>query len=144
MIDQRHAAKIAEHLQLKIHQVNAAGELLDGGATIPFIARYRKEATGALDEVIVASIRDSLDAIRELDKRRESILGALEESGKLSELPKSSPSSKISTFLTGRSGAPGRLWQGKRVWSPWRRGSSLRSRSLSGRRRSHLSQRIKE
>jgi uncharacterized protein len=65
--------------------VGAATALLDGGATIPFIARYRKEATGSLDEVAVAAIRDALETLRELDKRRESILRTLEESGILTD-----------------------------------------------------------
>jgi uncharacterized protein len=81
MPDERNVAKIAETLHLDVRQVGATAALLDGGATIPFIARYRKEATGSLDEVAVAAIRDSLEALRELDKRREGILKTLEESG---------------------------------------------------------------
>ncbi|MGD0229104.1 MAG: Tex family protein [Syntrophorhabdales bacterium] len=85
LTDERHFSRIAENLHLLIGQVRAAAALLDGGATIPFIARYRKEATGSLDEVAVAAIRDSLEAMRELDKRRESILKSLEESGNLTD-----------------------------------------------------------
>ncbi len=83
MIDERHIEKIACELGLRAHQVKAAAVLLDEGATIPFISRYRKEATGSLDEVAVAGIRDRLEALRELDKRRESILKTLDETGKL-------------------------------------------------------------
>ncbi len=54
-------------------------ELLDEGGTVPFIARYRKERTGGLDEVAIQNVRDALDAARELDKRREAILGSLRE-----------------------------------------------------------------
>ena len=85
MIDEKHIAKIAGELGLNAHQVKAAAALLDEGATIPFISRYRKEATGSLDEVAVAGIRDRLEALRELDKRRESILKSLEETGKLTD-----------------------------------------------------------
>lgn len=75
--------KIAAELQVKPHQVQATIELLDGGATVPFISRYRKEATGTLDEVLVAAIRDRIEQLRELDKRREAILKSIEEQGKL-------------------------------------------------------------
>ncbi|PZV82215.1 uncharacterized protein CLV31_10976 [Algoriphagus aquaeductus] len=76
-------SKIASELGVKPHQVQATIELLDGGATVPFISRYRKEATGTLDEVQVASIRDRIEQLRELDKRREAILKSIEEQGKL-------------------------------------------------------------
>ncbi len=85
MIDEKHAAKIAGDLGLKAHRIDATAALLDEGATIPFIARYRKEVTGSLDEVAIAAIRDRLEVLRELDKRRESILKTLEETGKLSD-----------------------------------------------------------
>ena len=85
MTDERHVARIAESLHLDARRVGATIALLDGGSTIPFIARYRKEATGSLDEVVVADIRDNLEAMRELDKRRESILKTLEEGGVLTD-----------------------------------------------------------
>ena len=82
-------SKIAGELGVKPHQVQATIDLLDGGATVPFISRYRKEATGTLDEVQVATIRDRIEQLRELDKRREAILKSVEEQGKLtSELKK--------------------------------------------------------
>ena len=59
--------------------------LLDDGATVPFIARYRKEQTGSLDEVAITSIRDRLSQLRELRDRREAILASLEKRGLLSE-----------------------------------------------------------
>jgi uncharacterized protein len=85
MADEKHVLKIAGDLGLKGNQVRATAALLDEGATIPFIARYRKEATGSLDEVAIADIRDTLERLRDLHKRRESILKALEESGKLTD-----------------------------------------------------------
>lgn len=85
MFDEQHIEKIASGLSIKPHQVRATAELLDEGSTIPFIARYRKERTGSLDEVVIGSIRDDLEKLRELDKRRESILKSLEEMGKLTD-----------------------------------------------------------
>ena len=74
-----HASLIAGELGIRPQQAEAVIRLLDEDATIPFIARYRKEATGSLDEVAVTAVRDRLAALRELDKRRESVLASLEE-----------------------------------------------------------------
>lgn len=79
-----HARQIASQLNIAHSQVNAALNLLDEGATVPFISRYRKEQTGSLDEVQVAAIRDMAQQLRELDKRREAILKSLTELDKLS------------------------------------------------------------
>ncbi|MEZ4940217.1 MAG: Tex family protein [Saprospiraceae bacterium] len=78
-----YTAQIAQALSIQPHRVKAVLELLESGATIPFIARYRKEATGSLDEVQVADIQDLWKKLQELDKRRESILASIEEQGKL-------------------------------------------------------------
>ncbi|MBN1904160.1 MAG: helix-hairpin-helix domain-containing protein, partial [Deltaproteobacteria bacterium] len=80
-----HELKIAEELGLKTIQVDAVARLLEDGATVPFIARYRKEATGTLDEVAIINIRDRLEQLKELDKRRESILESLKERELLTE-----------------------------------------------------------
>ena len=77
--------QIAHELQLTQGQVQAAAGLLDVGASVPFIARYRKEATASLDEVAITSIRDRLSQLRELRDRREAILASLEERGLLTE-----------------------------------------------------------
>ncbi len=74
-----HGLKIAEELGLKLQQVDAVAKLLDDGSTVPFIARYRKEATGTLDEVAIIKIRDRLEQLKELDKRRDSILDSMKE-----------------------------------------------------------------
>lgn len=79
-----HAIIIAAELAVTEKQVLATIELLDEGATVPFISRYRKEITGSLDEVQVAAVRDRFQALRELDKRREAILKSLVSLGKLS------------------------------------------------------------
>ncbi|PSL06456.1 Tex family protein [Cecembia rubra] len=79
----QHFVKVAEELNIKVKQVTDTIVLLDEGATVPFISRYRKEVTGSLDEVQVAAIRDRIQQLRELDKRREAILKSIEEQGKL-------------------------------------------------------------
>ena len=76
---------IARELHLAGEQVEATVGLLDDGATVPFIARYRKEHTGSLDEVAITSIRDRLSQLRELRDRREAILASLEKRALLSE-----------------------------------------------------------
>ena len=78
-MNEKHTGKIAEELNLKTVQVEAVVSLLNDGATVPFIARYRKEATGSLDEVAVTAVRDRFAQLAELDKRREVILKSLEE-----------------------------------------------------------------
>lgn len=76
---EKHIVKIAEELEIKPQQVLATAALLDEGATVPFVARYRKEVTDSLDEVAITTIRDRLHQLRELDKRREAILKSLHE-----------------------------------------------------------------
>lgn len=75
--------QIAQELGLDEQQVNRTVQLLSEGATIPFIARYRKEMTGSLDEVKVAEIRDRLAQLQELDKRKQTVLKTIEGQGKL-------------------------------------------------------------
>jgi uncharacterized protein len=84
-MNEEHIPKIAQELSLTSKQVQATADLLNEGATIPFIARYRKEATGSLDEVAITGIRDRLNQLMELDKRREAILKSLEERGQLTD-----------------------------------------------------------
>lgn len=80
-----YAAIIAKQLQIRPLQVEATIGLLDGGNTIPFIARYRKEMTGALDEDQLRQVGDLLQKFRTLDERRSSILNSLEEQGVLTD-----------------------------------------------------------
>jgi uncharacterized protein len=80
-----HARTIAQTLQINPKQVETVTALLDDGATIPFIARYRKEATGSLDEIQLTAIRDQRGELIELDKRRSSILHSLAERGLLDD-----------------------------------------------------------
>ncbi|MFK4510284.1 RNA-binding transcriptional accessory protein [Bradyrhizobium daqingense] len=75
--------KIAQELGVRAEQVEAAVTLLDGGATVPFIARYRKEATGALDDAQLRTLEERLVYLRELEDRRKAILESVREQGKL-------------------------------------------------------------
>ena len=85
-----HVLLLAQELNLKVHQVASTAQLLAEGATVPFISRYRKEATGLLDEVQVTAIRDRLEQMRAVDERRASILASLKERNLLNpELEKS-------------------------------------------------------
>lgn len=77
--------KIAAELNIDAKQVKATVELLDEGATVPFISRYRKEVTGSLDEVQVITIKSEIERLRQLEQRRESILKSIEGQGKLTE-----------------------------------------------------------
>lgn len=76
--------QIAAELRVQDRQVQAAVELLDGGATVPFVARYRKEATGGLDDTQLRELDSRLGYLRELEERREAVLKSIEEQGKLS------------------------------------------------------------
>src|SRR4028118_1573484 len=78
-----HAAQIAAELNIRPQQVERTLELHAEGATVPFIARYRKEATGNLDEVQIQSILDRAAELKDLDDRRATILKSVEEQGKL-------------------------------------------------------------
>jgi uncharacterized protein len=80
-----HASVIARELSISESQVAATAALLDANATVPFIARYRKEATRSLDEVAITAIRDRLQQLRDLDRRREAVLKSVEEQGKLTD-----------------------------------------------------------
>ncbi len=84
-MNQAHIARIASELSLRPGQVAATAGLLEEGSTVPFISRYRKEATGSLDEVAVTAIRDRLGQLKDLDDRRDAILKSLTERGLLTE-----------------------------------------------------------
>ncbi len=82
-MNEQHLTFLSHELHLARRQVEATAQLLEDGATVPFIARYRKEATGSLDETVITAIRDRLAQLEALDKRRVSILKALEDQGNL-------------------------------------------------------------
>ena len=80
-----YSERLAGEFSLRPAQVQAAVELLDAGNTIPFIARYRKEATGSLDDQVLRELAERLEYLRSLDKRRDEIRRSLEEQGVLTE-----------------------------------------------------------
>ncbi|WP_319583465.1 Tex family protein [uncultured Pseudodesulfovibrio sp.] len=84
-MNDKHIQRISQELALSNKHVKAVASLIDEGATVPFISRYRKEATGSMDEVAVGKIRDRLAELVELDKRRDSILSSLAERDLLTE-----------------------------------------------------------
>jgi protein Tex len=83
-MENQHIRKIAQEINASQEKVQATVELLDEGATVPFIARYRKEITGTMDEVQITTVRDRINQLRDLDKRKEAILKSLQEQNKLS------------------------------------------------------------
>jgi protein Tex len=80
---QKILSQIAQEIKVNLAQVKAAVDLLDGGATVPFIARYRKEATGGLDDIQLRELAYRLGYLRELEDRRAAVLKSIEEQGKL-------------------------------------------------------------
>ncbi len=84
-VELRIAQQLTRDLGASMAQVNAAVELLDDGATVPFIARYRKEATGGLDDNQLRTLDERLVYLREMEQRRAAILASIQEQGKLSD-----------------------------------------------------------
>ena len=78
-------AVLAEELGIKKQQAEAAVKLIDEGNTIPFIARYRKEATGALNDEVLRNLYDRLNYLRNLEEKKEQVINSIEEQGKLTE-----------------------------------------------------------
>jgi len=107
--------QIAAELKVRPAQVNAAVELLDGGATVPFIARYRKEATDNLDDIQLRELETRLSYLRELEDRRAAVLKSIDEQGKLTpelraaiDAASTKQELEDSTCPTSRSAAPRR------------------------------------
>ncbi|WP_316896849.1 Tex family protein [Pseudodesulfovibrio indicus] len=99
-MNDNHIQRISKELALSGKHVQAVASLLGEGATVPFISRYRKEATGSMDEVAVGNIRDRLTELAELDKRRDSILSSLAERDMLTdELKTAIENAKDKTIL---------------------------------------------
>ena len=74
-----------QRIKLKVNQVTNTMQLLDEGATVPFVSRYRKEVTGNLDEIEIGKILESVTYLRNLEKRKEEVIRLIEEQGKLTE-----------------------------------------------------------
>jgi uncharacterized protein len=82
-MNEHHIDSISREINVQPRQVQATARLLEEGATVPFIARYRKEVTGSLDEILIAAVRDRLAQLEILDKRRTAVLKSLKDLGKL-------------------------------------------------------------
>ena len=119
--------RIAEELGVREQQVAAAISLLDGGATVPFVARYRKEATGALDDAQLRTLEERLRYLRDLDERRAAILESISQQGKLDTVLKQARRriarhvSRISICPIGPNGGRRLKSHAKRVSSRWQR-----------------------
>ena len=118
-MEQIFAKLIAKATGIGERQVANTIGLLEEGCTIPFISRYRKEVTGTLDEVQVANISDNLDKLKELAKRKETILKTIEEQGKMNCTTVSTThgtvrNSKTSTCPSNLKGKHARKLQGRR------------------------------
>ena len=83
MTTRHYDAKIADQMSIRPQQVAATIRLLDEGNTVPFIARYRKEMTGGLDEFRLRDVHEAVDRLRALDDRRDTVLASIEEQGRL-------------------------------------------------------------
>jgi len=125
-----------------VRRVRAAVELLDGGATVPFIARYRKEATGSLDDTQLRFLQDRLRYLRELEERREVVLRTISEQGKLTpELEAAIKATDTKVALedlylpTGPSGGPRPRSPERPDWSLWPTRSCRTPRSRLKNRR---------
>ena len=122
-MNKSHVSLITDELHLTLQQVQAVASLLEEDASIPFIARYRKEATGSLDEVSIASIRDRLGQLQDLDSRRSAILNSLEQHGHLTDEIEPKRHGRTNPFRTGghlsslstQTPDPGHHGQGKRA-----------------------------
>ena len=90
---------LAQELQIKSGQAEAAVKLIDEGNTIPFIARYRKEATGSLNDEVLRQLSERLNYLRNLEEKKQQVIASIEEQGKLTEELKYSCFSSITSFF---------------------------------------------
>ena len=112
--------QLAKELEVQEWQVDAAVKLIDEGNTIPFISRYRKEATGSLNDEVLRKLFERLTYLRNLEEKKQQVLSVIEEQGKLTpELKKQILAAEISTAPIVRNGGPERRSRRKKVWSPW-------------------------
>ena len=119
--------KLTEELEVKRWQVDAAVKLIDEGNTIPFISRYRKEATGSLNDEQLRKLHERLVYLRNLEEKKEQVLSSIEEQGKLTEELKSRSWKqghlswwKICIVRIVRREEHGQRSQKKKAWSLWR------------------------
>ena len=138
-------SSVADELQFKLTQIENTVKLFDEGATVPFIARYRKEVTGNLDEEQIRDVIEKVTYYRNLEKRKEEVLRLIEEQGKLTdELKKSIESAKKlqevedCTFHIRKRRRRKRMWRRNKDWSLYRH-----LRYCQKRRWKHFGKRLK-
>lgn len=119
-------AKLAAEFKIKTAQVEHTVELIDEGNTIPFIARYRKEVTGGLSDVVLRDLDERLKYLRNLEERKEEVIRLIDEQGKLtdelkrkSKKPRFFRESKTFTSLSSKKRQHALLRQRKEDWSLW-------------------------
>jgi hypothetical protein len=143
--------RIAEELGVREQQITATISLLDGGATVPFVARYRKEATGGLDDAQLRTLEERLRYLRELDERRAAILESISQQGNStrrssmkSRRRTARRGSRIFICLFGRSGGRKPKSRAKQASSLWQRRCSRDPTNLRSRWLADMSNRVKE
>ena len=121
---------LAAELKIRPDQVSSTVAMLDGGATVPFIARYRKEATGDLDDTTLRTLDERLIYLRELEARRATILASIEEQGKLTDALRDAVGAGRKRPVTGSLNVlpSARLCRKTRKKMCWPAGNSRRSR----------------
>ena len=121
-----HAEQLAQELNLSVKNVQGAIELIDQGNTIPFIARYRKEATGSMDDQVLRDLGDRLEYLRGLDKRKAEVTSSITEQGAMTPeltaaLTKAKTLARSRTFTapTSPSARPAPALPGRAACSRW-------------------------
>lgn len=117
---------LARELDKPLAHVQNVIDLLDQGNTIPFIARYRKELHGSMDDTALRTLEDRLSYLRNLNQRRQEVKNAIDGQGKLTDelsaaIDTAATLAEVETCTApiNRSAAPGPRWPGRRAWSPW-------------------------
>lgn len=123
----KYSQQIATTLNLSLKQIESISNLHDEGSTIPFIARYRKEATGNLDEVVIGNVIDQLKYFTELEKRKETVVKTIEEAGKMTpalakRIPPPPPPISPSPLSLQKRGFPGLVHKHRMGQNSARRG----------------------
>jgi len=136
-MEQKYIQQVAGKLNITTKQVSSIHQLQSEGATIPFMARYRKEVTGNLDEVVIGNVVEEIQYFNELDKRKETVIKTIEEQGKLTpELKKelmivSAPQNwRTFIFHTNPNVKQEQPRLSKKVWSRWQKSSLNRNCSI--------------
>ena len=134
--------KLSEELAVQKWQVEAAVNLIDEGNTIPFISRYRKEVTGSLNDEVLRNLFERLTYLRNLEEKKEQVIGSIEEQGKLTDELKEKILAAETLVVVEDLYRPyrpkrktGPVWRRKRVWMAWHSGYWTRKQTIRWKRR---------